>query len=133
MKKRWIILALICIGFILLQSAIPESISAHESTWLTSNIVNPVWSWFGLKAKKDVVRKIAHATEFFILALVLSLWCKKPIKTFYAGFTLAFLDESLQMLTDRGASLNDIWIDLIGVTIGALTGWIIFLIKGRKP
>lgn len=81
--------------------------------------------WFGVKADKDVVRKIAHVVEFCILALLLSIWWNKPIRTFYAGLTLAFLDESLQVVTNRGALITDIWIDLIGVGAGILIGHII--------
>lgn len=132
MKKWWLIPAIICIGFILIHSMIPESKSAQESLWFTKYILNPVLSWFGVKADNDVVRKIAHAVEFCVLALVLSLLWKKPIKAFYAGFTLAFLDESLQVCTGRGALVTDIWIDLMGVMVGSLVGWIIFSVKERR-
>lgn len=104
---------------------IPESKSAHESLWVSENIINPIFSWFGLTADKNIVRKIAHAVEFFILALIISLWWKKPIKSFYAGFTLAFLDESVQLITGRGALISDVWIDLIGVIIGTFIGFVI--------
>ena len=52
---------LFCVGFILIQSVIPESKSAKESLWFTDNVLNPVLGWFGIKADKNVVRKIAHA------------------------------------------------------------------------
>ena len=125
MKKRWIILIVICIGFILIQSMIPESKSAHESLWFTSHVINPILSRFGIVADKDIVRKIAHAVEFCVLTLIISASWKKPVRAFYAGFTLAFLDESLQVITGRGALVTDIWIDLIGVGIGTLIGWIV--------
>lgn len=125
MKKRWIFLALICVGFIRIQSMIPESKSAHESLWFTSHVINPLLSRFGIIADKDIVRKIAHAVEFCVLALIISIDWKKPVRAFYAGFTLAFFDESLQVITGRGALITDIWIDLIGVGIGTLIGWII--------
>ena len=104
---------------------IPESKSAHESLWVSVNIIEPVFSRFGLNIDINIVRKIAHAVEFFILALIVSLWWKKPIKSFYASFTLAFLDESVQLITGRGALITDVWIDLIGVCIGTLIGFII--------
>lgn len=122
MKKRWIILALACVGFILIQSMIPESKSAQESLWFTTHVLNPLLSRFAIIADKDVVRKIAHAVEFGVLAVIIFIAWKKPIRSFYAGFTLAFLDESLQVITGRGALITDIWIDLIGVGIGTLVG-----------
>ena len=116
MKKRWIIiLATVCIGFILIHSMIPESKSAQESLWFTTHVINPLLSRFGIVADKDVVRKIAHAVEFGVFAVIIFIAWKKPIRSFYAGFTLAFLDESLQVITGRGALITDIWIDLIGV------------------
>lgn len=124
MKKRWIILALICVGFILIQSMIPESKSAHESLWFTEQVLNPLLNRFGIIADKDIVRKIAHAVEFCVLAVIISMAWKKPLRSFYAGFTLAFLDESLQVVTGRGAVITDIWIDLIGVGIGTLVAWL---------
>ena len=93
--------------------------------WFTNQVLNPLLSEFGIVANKDVVRKIAHAVEFCVLTLVLSLWWNKPIKAFYAGFTLAFLDESLQVITGRGALVTDIWIDLIGVGLASFVGWIL--------
>ena len=128
-KKRWIILIVICIGFILIQSMIPESKSAHESLWFTKNVLNPLLSRFGIVADKDIVRKVAHAVEFCVLTLIISVSWKKPVRAFYAGFTLAFLDESLQVITGRGALVTDIWIDLIGVGIGSLIGWMIAHIR----
>ena len=124
MKKRWIILALICVGFILIQSMIPESKSAHESLWFTEQVLNPLLNRFGIIADKDIVRKIAHAVEFCVLAVIISMAWKKPLRSFYAGFTLAFRDESLQVVTGRGAAITDIWIDLIGVGIGTLVAWL---------
>ena len=91
MKKRWIVLTIICICFILIRSAIPESKSANESLWFTENVLNPILSNFGIVADKDVVREVAYGVEFCVLTLFISLWWKKPVKTFYAGFTLAFL------------------------------------------
>lgn len=104
---------------------IPESKSAHESLWVSMYIINPILSWFGFTADINIIRKIAHAIEFCILALIVSLCWKKPIKSFYAGFTLAFLDESVQLITGRGALISDVWVDLIGVIIGTIIGLII--------
>ena len=131
-EKALIFLALACVGFILIQSMIPESKSAHESLWFTNHVINPLLSRFGIIADKDVVRKIAHAVEFGILSIAaFAFWKSRNkrigqivFKTVYTGFTLAFLDESLQVVTGRGALITDIWIDLIGVGIGTLVAWL---------
>ena len=66
---------------------------------------------------------MAHAAEFCILAALLLLFQKgEALRTFYTGFTFAFLDESLQLFTTRSALVSDIWIDLCGVLIGIMTG-----------
>lgn len=82
MKKKWIILALICVGFILIHSMIPESKSAHESLWFTEQVLNPLLKRFGIVADKDIIRKIAHAVEFCVLALIISIAWKKPVRSF---------------------------------------------------
>ena len=136
MKKRWIVLSIICIGFILLQSSVPESKSAKESLWFTEQLLNPLLSRFGIIANKDVVRKIAHTVEFGFLSLAAFFfwWARdkrfgyKILKTIYTGFTMAFLDESLQIITKRGALVKDIWIDLIGVGIGTAIACLITVI-----
>lgn len=119
-------------GFILIHSMIPESKSAHESLWFTEQVLNPLLLRFGIIADKDIIRKIAHVVEFCVLALILSLWWKKPVRSFYAGFTLAFLDESLQVITGRGALITDIWIDLIGVGIGTGIGTLLLKVIRSK-
>ena len=78
-EKALILLAFACVGFILIQSMIPESKSVHESLWFTSHVLNPLLSRFGIIADKDIVRKIAHAVEFCVLALIVSYAWKKPL------------------------------------------------------
>lgn len=131
MKRKWIILILICIGFVLIHSAIPEIKSAHESLWITENIINPLLSDFGIVVDKEIVRKAAHVIEFCVLTAVVFLCFKKPVRSFYFGFTLAFLDESLQVITGRGALVTDIWIDLIGVVLGMGIGQVISMIFSK--
>ena len=131
MKKSWIIVVVvICVVFILFQSAVPESKSFYESYWFTENVINPLLHNFGITADKDVVRKLAHVIEFCILSIVIMLCLKKSIRACYAGFILAFIDESLQVVTGRGALITDVWIDLIGVIVGVGIGCV--LIKVRK-
>lgn len=56
------------------------------------------------------MRKIAHTVEFCVLASIAFVACKKSIKSVYAGLTLAFLDERLQVIIGRGELVTDIWI-----------------------
>ena len=70
-----LILVVVCIGSILIHSMIPENESVQESLWFTTHVFNPVLSRFGIIAKEDFVRKIAHAVEFGILSIaVFPFW-----------------------------------------------------------
>ena len=115
-------------ALIFLQSLLPQSVSAQESGWFTEHIVNPLLRLFGAESQGDsVVRKIAHITEFAVLSALLVFCFRGQItKSAGLGFTMAFLDESIQLLSDRGALISDVWIDLIGIAAGTLFGYLIF-------
>lgn len=136
MKKTWIVvLGVLLLLFIWSQSVAPVAQSAKESRWLTENIINPILHRVGLDVVEDrVVRKMAHVTEFFLLSVVVAqLWGGNVLRTVYTGFTVAFLDESIQLLSKRGALIADVWIDMIGVTLGTLVGCLLWgLVQWRK-
>ena len=131
MKKFILILAAVMIlAFIWFQSVVPERRSDHESIWFTNEVVNPLLSKFGYGAvSSKIVRKAAHVSEFLVLSLIaVFMWNGRFIPSFYTGFTVAFLDESVQMVANRGDLISDVWIDLIGVFIGAAVGCTIWKI-----
>ena len=74
----------------------------------------------------NLVRKLAHVTEFAALGVVIALLLlggkaitKRRISlAFVFGLTTAFLDESIQMFSGRGDQIRDVWIDLFGVLLG---------------
>lgn len=117
--------------FIFGQSLLPQSVSAEESGWLTENVLNPVLDLLGIgPLTHHMVRKIAHVTEFAILSMLLTLFFRGQIvKSAGVGFAAAFLDESIQLLSGRGASITDVWIDLIGVAIGSVLGLLIVQLR----
>ena len=129
MKKKMLIFAvLLVLAFIFLQSTVPEQRSDNESIWFNARIMTPLLKRMGYSAVSgNVVRKAAHISEFFVLSLFAALiWKGRIIPSFYTGFTAAFLDESVQVIAQRGALITDVWIDLIGVALGVLFGWMIF-------
>ena len=115
-------------------SLVPEQQSFYESAWVTNSIIQPLVRFFGSSGiEKEIVRKLAHVAEFGIFTLLCSLAFRgKPVKSFYSGFSAAFLDETIQLLSKRGALIADVWIDLIGVTIGTGIGWLITRMNDRK-
>lgn len=137
-RKR--IILLIATGLVLIfifaQSLLPQNVSAEESGWITEKIINPFLNLFGLRSMMHgTVRKLVHIAEFAILSVLLVFCFRgKPIKGAGAGFTAAFLDESIQLLSDRGALISDVWIDLIGVALGSLLGFLVYraIIRRRQ-
>lgn len=130
----WIITGAV-LAFIFTQSLFPQSLSAEESGWLTEKVLNPLLQSFGMQPlSQQTVRKLAHVFEFTVLSLLLSLcFYGNPVKSAGLGFTAAFLDESIQLLSGRGAQITDVWIDLIGVAAGTLIGLLIcILARTRK-
>ena len=120
MNKKALVVFLIILAFIFLQSMLPGDLSSQESSWIGENIINPVLHFLHLSDMNAFyVRKLAHITEFFFLGLAAGVvWRGKWTKSLYTGFTAAFLDESLQLLSaDRGAMIADVWIDMIGVSL----------------
>lgn len=133
-RKRILLIAVILAAlFVWWQSLIPTDGSASSSSWITENIVNPILGLFGVKASHALVRKLAHVFEFFVLSIFTSLLLDcRPVRCFYAGFTIAFLDETIQVLTKRGPMITDVWIDMIGITAGFIVAWLISLCEKRK-
>lgn len=124
-RRRLLLIATgLVLLFIFVQSLLPQSVSADESSWLTEKILDPIASFFGLgPVSHQIVRKLAHIFEFTVLSALLALSCRgRVIKSFGFGFLFAFLDESVQLLSGRGALVSDIWIDLCGVALGTLLG-----------
>lgn len=139
MSKRRVLLLIatgLALIFIFVQSLLPQSVSAEESGWFTEKILNPIASFFGFgPLSHTAVRKLAHVFEYTVLAALLLLTMRgQLVKSIGLGFTFAFLDESLQSLTGRGAVLSDVWIDLCGVALGTLLDFLLWeLLHRRHP
>jgi len=135
MKKTTIrILIIIMLIFIWGHSAIPRNESAQESEWLRLKIINPILNFIGLDGmSSNAVRKAAHITEYAILAILLAAyWDRHQPPVILAGFITAFIDESIQILSSRGAMVVDVWIDMIGVVIGFLLCRLIQALSKKK-
>ena len=73
---------------------------------------------------QNFFRKAAHFFEFFMLGILfyfLFSRLKKPaVPAFLFSVLAAFLDEGLQMFSDRGNSLRDVALDSCGAAVGVL-------------
>ncbi len=83
----------------------------------------------------DNIRKIAHFTEFGLLGIesavlisALSNTRKKRLSiggvSSFFGLLVAFIDETVQIFSERGPSVSDMWIDLGGFVFYAVLTYI---------
>ncbi len=114
------------LAFIFVQSCLPPSVSGSEID-AVGDIVGGVFSEnssFGAFLQRNI-SNIAHFCEYGALAvqitLAIFLWHNKKIRLTLLSLLLAvaigFLDESVQLLSGRHASIADIWIDLLGYSV----------------
>ncbi len=133
---KYALLALISLTllFIFVQSALPPETSGAQSDAVGEIVgeIIPPETKPGAFIQINL-RKIAHFIEFFCLgtevALYVALFLKRPIfiaLSYPASLLSAFLDESIQMLSGRGPSIFDVWIDFFGFLIAASLTYAIF-------
>ncbi len=142
-KKRRIILVLIAIilCFIWGNSITPAPISKEFSSWF-KDIINMLLDDVGSDktlSSGGVLRKIAHASEFAALGMVLTLLMEEGRKIkvsllALSGLGAALIDETIQLfVVGRSGQIKDVWIDLAGFAIGvAIVGLLFHLVNSRK-
>lgn len=120
-RKVVLILAAAVIVFIFAQSLLPAEASAQESSFIL-RLIQGLLPESVLRSKAQahqLVRKLAHVTEFCAIGVVLTILFRRRLLLPAAiGLLIALLDETIQIFTGRGASVKDIWIDFSGVVLG---------------
>ena len=124
-------------------SLMPSEVSSAESAGVASmlsNIFSPDTS-FGAFVINNV-RKIAHFCEYGVLGLELALYTVLLVKSkkrgaiysFAFAHSVAFIDESLQIISGRGPMIADIWLDMLGFAVffGASVALSIFITKIKR-
>ena len=100
-------------------------ISSMVTAWLTP--------FFGIVLTEHFVRKLAHIIEYFVLGIFLTLFFRKvSVKPFFSALLIAVIDESLQIVSHRGSSLIDVWIDFISAAVGICLVLAIKKVCGQK-
>ena len=138
-RKRTVSLLLtLTLLFIWGNSILPVRQSAQESRWvlhLLRPILEPI---FGPgHVTNHLIRKLAHFTEFTILGAVIHLLVqagrKRSLQALLFSLTMgllaAFADESIQMFSDRGDQIVDVWLDFSGVLTGVLLSGLLISLK----
>ncbi len=126
MRRRILFILLILVLLLIWgQSFLPSDLSHRESGRFL-DLLTPVLEFFLGKGQVTqlVIRKLAHFTEFFILGSLISLLLPLDRKNrfFCCGFCLlsALLDETIQVFSDRGDQITDVWLDFSGAAAGIL-------------
>ena len=106
------------------------------STSLTNGILEKYLFFVDSDMFFMIIRKMAHITEYFILGILVLNFInefkvdKKIIISILICFILASFDEFHQLfIPDRTGRLLDVFIDMIGASLGIL---ILSLIKNHK-
>lgn len=127
--RLFAVLACVMLVIIFAFSLVPMQESAEQSGWLLGFIQQLT----GLQMDELVLRKLAHFTEYALLGFFLGgALSQMPFRkqdaalAFLFCFVVAFLDESLQMLTGRGPAIIDVWIDCFGALCGLLLALMLF-------
>ena len=124
-RKLLVVLIILTLVFIFGNSILDREKSAQESGWV-KQLVEPVLEIVVGEGNvtDHLVRKLAHFSEYTLLGLEMMAFFGRPTAVTHCLCT-AFLDESIQILTGRGPSVIDIWIDLAGGVFGCLIAWLI--------
>ena len=91
------------------------------------------WTYVELST---LVRKLAHVAEYsavgFQVMAILLLKKKKSIYMFFNAFFLcmmiSFVDETIQLFSNRGSLVSDIWIDIAGSVLGMIMAYVLEII-----
>ena len=122
--------------FIFVQSMLPPETSDAESNAvgeIIEEIISsdtPAGSYI-----QTNLRKIAHFVEFALLgaelALYLVLFTKRKLLfliSYPVALITALFDESIQMFSDRGPAIFDVWIDFFGFFVTSSIVYAVFFV-----
>lgn len=119
--------------------SLPDQEASGEESRRVMEFIRPVLAFFVGEdnVTLHLVRKLAHLTEFGALGISLSLLsCRLGRKstpwTILIAVLMALSDETIQSFTGRGPSVTDVWIDILGASIGMLLVAIIATLTHRR-
>ena len=142
-KRRFVhilLLALLAVNlaFIFIQSALPPEKSAQTSDTVGEIVgeVIPPETKPGAFIQEHL-RKLAHFIEFWTLVLLSSIYVvvigesvRRTLLSLALAPTVALIDESIQIFSDRVSSVKDVWLDTFGfLTAAAIFYTVYHLIK----
>lgn len=129
-RKILVVLLIILLAFIIGNSMLEGSISACLSN-MPRKFVQLFIPYGKVKWLDSFlilyIRKFAHFFEYLIFGLLVTklYFYKKRtlqrlVNTAFICFSIGFLDETIQLFSDRKSKISDVWIDLLGACVGFL-------------
>ena len=136
-RKILITLLVLALTFIWIHSCMPMDMSREESRSVLEHLRPLLELIFGKgHVTVHLVRKMAHFCEFFVLGCILSLLLplRFPMRLLAAGCCLlaGFIDETIQIFSDRGDQISDVWLDFAGAAAGIVITSVLMLLLHRK-
>lgn len=121
--------------FIFSNSLTPSAKSLETSEGIYEQVKDPIEAVVGEgKVTHSVFRKMAHFFEFFVLGievallftLIFGLKLNNLIWIFISGISVGIIDESLQNISKRTASVTDVFIDVAGFALAVVISYGIY-------
>ena len=142
LEKLLAIFIVLTLMFIWGQSVMNRELSSEESGFVY-NLLCPFFEIFMGKGNVSelFIRKLAHFTEFTVLGLELRLFFNMvlPVKglillinSWIAGTFCALIDETVQIFSERGPEIADVWLDSSGCMTGVLVMTMIIVLHNKR-
>lgn len=126
-SKILLIIGIIINIFIWTNSLLPASVSSSQSGFVADILYPPFEDIIEVNKFYQIIRKLAHFTEFMLLGIVFSLFYlsigknKYYFITLIHGLIVAIIDETIQLfIPGRAGLITDVLIDTSGVLFGLL-------------
>lgn len=124
-SKILLIIGIIINIFIWTNSLLPASVSSSQSGFVADILYPPFEDIIEVNKFYQIIRKLAHFTEFMLLGIVFSLFYlsigknKYYFITLIHGLIVAIIDETIQLfIPGRAGLITDVLIDTSGVLFG---------------
>lgn len=138
-----IILIILTLAFIWGNSLATERKSKEQSQKVLDDVKSALETVVGTgNATNHLIRKLAHFIEYAVLGIVFTLLFalrgrlnkQGIVNCAFIGFLAALTDETIQLFTDRGSQVQDVWLDFIGYSAGILVTAIVvkLIMRVRK-
>ena len=137
----WCALALSILWLLFIFSnSLDTGVESDQKSSTVTKIINDVLHVFGIKGEipHKFVRKLAHFTEFAILAVFVSItlhFSPQKLSILFSPaicFVCASADEILQNFSEgRGPQFSDVLIDTSGAICGTLAIWVLYLLVSK--